>query len=99
MTEPATHVDVLIVGAGPTGLALAVQLRRWGVGFRIVDALGDRRHESRALAVHARTLELLDSIGLASSLVALGRRPQSVQVHVSAPPLVVPVGRVTAPGI
>lgn len=93
----ATDVDVLIVGAGPTGLALAVQLRRWAVAFRIVDALVDRRHESRALAVHARTLELLDTIGCAEPLVAHGRRPQSVQVHVSEPPLVVPVGRVRAP--
>jgi 2-polyprenyl-6-methoxyphenol hydroxylase-like FAD-dependent oxidoreductase len=91
-------VDVLIVGAGPTGLALAVQLRRWGVAFRLVDALADRRHESRALAVHARTLELLDAIGCADSLVALGRRPRSVQVHVSEPPLQVPVGRVEATG-
>ena len=96
--DRATDVDVLIVGAGPTGLALAVQLRRWGVSFRIVDALADRRSESRALAVHARTLELLDTIGCADPLVALGRRPQSVQVHVSEPPLVVPVGRVEAPG-
>ncbi|MFN7977428.1 MAG: FAD-dependent monooxygenase [Vicinamibacterales bacterium] len=97
MSGRATDVDVLIVGAGPTGLALAVQLRRWGVRFRIVDALADRRFESRALAVHARTLELLDTIGCADPLVALGRRPQSVQVHVSTPPLVVPVGRVQAP--
>lgn len=94
----ATDVDVLIVGAGPTGLALAVQLRRWGVSFRVVDALADRRCESRALAVHARTLELLDAIGCADPLVALGRRPRSVQVHVSEPPLEVPVGRVEASG-
>lgn len=92
------NVDVLIVGAGPTGLALAVQLRRWDVSFRIVDALVDRRHESRALAVHARSLELLDSIGCADPLVKLGRRPRSVQVHVTEPPLEVPVGRVEAPG-
>lgn len=93
----ATDVDVLVVGAGPTGLALAVQLQRFGVTFRIVDALADRRHESRALAVHARTLELLDTIGCADALVARGRRPESVQIHVAEPPVVVPVRQVEAP--
>jgi 2-polyprenyl-6-methoxyphenol hydroxylase-like FAD-dependent oxidoreductase len=44
-------VDVLIVGAGPTGLMLAAQLKSFGVRFRIVDRMPDQAHESRALAV------------------------------------------------
>lgn len=44
-------VDVLMVGAGPTGLALATQLRTYGIPFRIVNRTLDRVHASRALAV------------------------------------------------
>ena len=47
----ADQVDVLVVGAGPTGLILAAQLQRYGVSFRIIDRALDRAHESRALAV------------------------------------------------
>lgn len=74
-------LDVLVVGAGPTGLALAVQLTRFGIRYRIVDALTDRRRESRAIVVHARTLELLDTVGLAEPLVARGRRGVRVRLH------------------
>jgi 2-polyprenyl-6-methoxyphenol hydroxylase-like FAD-dependent oxidoreductase len=44
-------LDVLVVGAGPTGLTLAAQLRAFGATVRIVDRLPDRVHESRALAI------------------------------------------------
>jgi 2-polyprenyl-6-methoxyphenol hydroxylase-like FAD-dependent oxidoreductase len=49
--------DVLIVGAGPTGLTLAAQLQQFGITARIVDRQLDRVHESRALAMQPRTLE------------------------------------------
>ncbi|WP_254390262.1 FAD-dependent monooxygenase [Streptomyces sp. AC550_RSS872] len=52
-------LDVLVVGAGPTGLALAAQLREHGTGFRVVDRSLDRVHESRALGIQPRTLEAL----------------------------------------
>jgi len=55
-------IDVLIVGAGPTGLTLAAQLRSFGVPFRIVDRNPTAAHESRALAVQARTLEISSSL-------------------------------------
>jgi len=74
-------MDVLIVGAGPTGLALATQLQRFGTSFRIIDRLLDRKSESRALAVQARTLEILDTVGLADPLVSLGRTGTRVVVH------------------
>lgn len=44
----AADLDVLVVGAGPTGLTLAAQLARFGVTFRIIDKQADRRNESRA---------------------------------------------------
>lgn len=77
-------LDVLIVGAGPTGLALATQLRAFGVRFRIIDRSLERARESRALAVQARTLELLDSIGLADTLVSRGRTSTRLVIHLGA---------------
>jgi 2-polyprenyl-6-methoxyphenol hydroxylase-like FAD-dependent oxidoreductase len=74
----------LIVGAGPTGLALAAQLRRFGVPFRIIDRSLERAHESRALAVQARTLEILDSLDLADALVARGNTSARLAIHFGA---------------
>ena len=58
------EIAVLVVGAGPTGLTLACQLVRFGVRFRIIDKQVDRTRESRALAVQARSLEVLQALGL-----------------------------------
>ncbi|MGV9678802.1 FAD-dependent monooxygenase [Nocardia sp. NPDC003482] len=55
---------VLIVGAGPAGLALAIELARWGVPFEIVDSAESSCPQSRAFTIHARTAEWLSSIGL-----------------------------------
>jgi 2-polyprenyl-6-methoxyphenol hydroxylase-like FAD-dependent oxidoreductase len=74
-------LDVLIVGAGPTGLALAAQLRAFGTRFRIIDRARDRARESRALAVQARTLELLQFVGLADALVAKGNASAQLMLH------------------
>jgi 2-polyprenyl-6-methoxyphenol hydroxylase-like FAD-dependent oxidoreductase len=76
-----TDHEVLIVGAGPTGLALAAQLLSFGTRFRIVDRALDRAHESRALAVQARTLELLQSVDLADALVARGNQSARLVLH------------------
>ncbi|HET7459077.1 MAG TPA: FAD-dependent monooxygenase, partial [Gemmatimonadaceae bacterium] len=82
VVSPAdADLDVLIVGAGPTGLALAAELRAFGTRFRIVDRLADRTRESRALAVQARSLELLDTLGLGDALVARGRNTATVVLH------------------
>ncbi|MFL5492776.1 MAG: FAD-dependent monooxygenase [Gemmatimonadales bacterium] len=76
------ELDVLVVGAGPTGLALAAQLQAFGVRFRIIDRAADRAHESRALGVQPRTLELLQSLKLADALVARGNQSVRVMIHV-----------------
>jgi 2-polyprenyl-6-methoxyphenol hydroxylase-like FAD-dependent oxidoreductase len=73
--------DVLVVGAGPTGLTLAAQLRRFGAAVRIVDLAHDRMHESRALAVQPRTLEVLRGIGLADELLARGNPALQIRIH------------------
>lgn len=61
-------VDVAIVGAGPTGLALACELRLAGVRCRVLERRTDEPNLTRAFAVHARTLELLDAPASATSL-------------------------------
>src|SRR5579872_4732261 len=68
----ANDTDVLIVGAGPTGLVLALWLTKLGVKVRILDKTAEPGTTSRALAVQARTLELYRQIGLADALVETG---------------------------
>src|SRR5262249_29716669 len=64
--------EVLVVGAGPTGLAMAAELTRHGVGCRIVDEALVPSERSKALAVQPRTLEVLGALDLAERLVARG---------------------------
>ena len=66
--------DVLIVGAGPTGLVLALWLTRLGVRVRIVDKTAQPGTTSRALAVQGRTLEFYSQIGIAGAVVERGHR-------------------------
>jgi 2-polyprenyl-6-methoxyphenol hydroxylase-like FAD-dependent oxidoreductase len=72
---------VLVVGAGPTGLTLAAQLHALGASVRIVDRQLDRVHESRALAVLPRTLEVLGGIGVSRTLVERGNDAVQLQLH------------------
>src|ERR1700716_2906437 len=75
--------DVLIVGAGPTGLVLALWLTRLGVRVRIVDKTAEPGTTSRALAVQARTLELYSQVGLADAVVERGRKIVAANLWVS----------------
>jgi 2-polyprenyl-6-methoxyphenol hydroxylase-like FAD-dependent oxidoreductase len=69
---PASATQVLIVGAGPTGLALALWLARAGIKVRIIDREPQPSRTSRAIAVQARTLELYGQLGIADAAVARG---------------------------
>src|SRR4029450_914969 len=80
-------LDVLVVGAGPTGLTLAAQLNRFGARFRIIDRAHDRARESRAVGGQARPLEILQQLGLGDSLVALGNKTAQVMIHVDGRPV------------
>jgi 2-polyprenyl-6-methoxyphenol hydroxylase-like FAD-dependent oxidoreductase len=73
--------DILIVGAGPTGLALAAQLNAFGVKARIIDRQLDPVHESRALVIQPRTLEALRGLGLAETLVERGKDAVQLRLH------------------
>lgn len=66
--------DVLVVGAGPVGLAAALELTRRGFAPRMIDQDDGPTGESRALGVNARTLELLEPSGLAERMIAAGLR-------------------------
>jgi 2-polyprenyl-6-methoxyphenol hydroxylase-like FAD-dependent oxidoreductase len=78
-----SKVDVLIVGAGPTGLVLAIWLTRLGVSLRIVDKMAETQKTSRAVAVQARTLELYSQIDLADEVVQRGRKASAANLWVA----------------
>jgi len=66
------EMEVLVVGAGPTGLALANGLALRGVRAAVIDAQAEGVNTSRAAVIHAHTLEVLERIGVAERLVARG---------------------------
>lgn len=78
--------EVLVVGAGPTGLVLALWLTRIGVGVRIIDRTAGPGTTSRALAVQARTLELYRQLDLSDAVVAQGHKVPAVNLWVKGAP-------------
>jgi len=72
MLPQTSETDVLIVGAGPTGLALGAELNRFGVRPMIVDRQAAGANTSRAAVIHARTLEVLEGLGATRDLLAEG---------------------------
>jgi 2-polyprenyl-6-methoxyphenol hydroxylase-like FAD-dependent oxidoreductase len=64
--------DVLVVGAGPVGLTLAVDLARRGIAVRIIDTLAAPTTESRAIVLHSRSLDYLQALGALDALAARG---------------------------
>ncbi len=85
MTVTAEHgsgpAQVLIIGAGPVGLSLAVDLARRGVAVRIVDALARPTSESRAIVVHSRTLDHFEALGVLDAIMARAIRSTGMEVH------------------
>lgn len=74
--------DVLIAGAGPTGLVLALWLTRLGVKVHIIDKAATPGTTSRALAVQARTLELYRQLDLADAVIEQGHRVPAINLWV-----------------
>ena len=67
-----TPQDIVIVGAGPTGLALGAELQRLGVPPLVLDKQAAGENTSRACVVHARTLEVLEGTGATAELLRQG---------------------------
>jgi 2-polyprenyl-6-methoxyphenol hydroxylase-like FAD-dependent oxidoreductase len=72
---------VLVVGAGPVGLVLACELARRGTPVRLIDKLAEPTGESRAIVVHARSLEMMERIGVVDELIASGARMTAMELH------------------
>jgi hypothetical protein len=79
--------DVLIIGAGPTGLVLALWLSKLGVRVRIIDKTSAPGTTSRALAVQARTLELYRQLDLADTVVRNGHKVAAAHFWVKGKPV------------
>jgi 2-polyprenyl-6-methoxyphenol hydroxylase-like FAD-dependent oxidoreductase len=76
--------DVLVVGAGPTGLGLALQAVDHGAAVRVVERRTDRFRPSRALMVHARTLEVLRPLGVTDALLDRADTHPRARLHLGA---------------
>ena len=82
MTDPAR---VLVAGAGPAGLALALQAHDHGAVVRVIDRRPEAIRPSRALLLHARTLEVLRPLGATSALLARAELLDLVPAAAQAP--------------
>jgi 2-polyprenyl-6-methoxyphenol hydroxylase-like FAD-dependent oxidoreductase len=76
-----SNPQVLIAGGGPTGMAAALELTRFGIRTRIVDEMEGPASTSRAIAIQARTLEELEMRGLADEFVRLGHRADGGDIY------------------
>ena len=84
---PGAHdPDVIVIGAGPTGLMAGALLARCGVGVRVLDKSPSQAKESRAFAVQARTMELFQSLGLAEAFLDKGVLAAGARVYVDGEP-------------
>jgi len=77
----AFETDVLVVGAGPTGLTLAASLATRGIRATVIDRQAEGDNTSRAAVVHARTLEVLEPLGVTPRLVARGLQAQRFTIR------------------
>ena len=72
---------VAIVGAGPTGVLLAIELVRRGIEVRIFDKQPARSPKTRAIGIHARKLEAFHQLGIVEQFLKLGHRVEGATVH------------------
>ncbi len=75
-------VEVLVIGAGPTGLVMASELTRHGVSCRIIDKAPHASEQSKALIVQCRSLEVLHNMGVAAAAVAAGHQAPAINLFV-----------------
>ena len=73
--------DVVVVGAGPAGLVAAAELARRGVRIRVIDKLAQPTDQSRAIAAHARSLDMFDRMGIVDEMVSTGIKATAMQLY------------------
>jgi 2-polyprenyl-6-methoxyphenol hydroxylase-like FAD-dependent oxidoreductase len=94
-TPTLIDVDVLVVGAGPVGLVASAELARRGVRVRVIDKQARPTDESRAVAIHARSLDMFDRMGIADELLSTGIKAIAMQLYAGRSKLFrVPLGGV-----
>jgi 2-polyprenyl-6-methoxyphenol hydroxylase-like FAD-dependent oxidoreductase len=81
MTLTETHTQVLIVGAGPSGLMMAAQLLRYGVQPVIIDTKQGPTDQSKALAVQARSLEIYRQMGVVDRIMEGGKKAEGMSLN------------------
>lgn len=75
--------DIIIIGAGPTGLMAACQLARFGMNLIIIDAKGGTTPESRAMLVTARSMEIYQQMGLSDEVLAQGEYIRDLSIYIN----------------
>jgi 2-polyprenyl-6-methoxyphenol hydroxylase-like FAD-dependent oxidoreductase len=94
MSTPS-NPDVLVVGAGPVGLAAGCELARRGVRVRVIDKLAQPTDQSRAIAVHARSLDMYARMGIVDEMLSTGVKATAMQMYAAGNKLFrVPLGSV-----
>ncbi len=73
--------QVLIIGAGPVGLTLAIELARYGVPVRIIDRSPHPTETSKALVIWSRTLELMDRMGCTPAFLGAGLQARGASIR------------------
>src|SRR5271155_665313 len=73
--------DVIVVGAGPVGLVAGCELARRGIRVRVIDTLAQPTEQSRAIAVHARSLDMFDRMGIVDEILSTGIKATAMQLY------------------
>src|SRR5215469_16164352 len=73
--------EVLVVGAGPVGLTMAIELARYKVAVRIIDKAPERSDKSKALVIWSRSLELLERSGVSARLLEVGYKVNAFRIY------------------
>jgi 2-polyprenyl-6-methoxyphenol hydroxylase-like FAD-dependent oxidoreductase len=75
------NLDVLVVGAGPVGLVAGCELARRGIRVRVIDKLVQPTDQSRAIAIHARSLDMFDRMGIVDEMLSTGIKARGMQLY------------------
>ena len=82
-----SNSNVLIVGAGPVGLAIAADLARYGVSVRLIEKTAERTDKSKALVLWSRTLELMDRMDCTAPFLTTGKKVTGVNITAGKEPI------------